>query len=103
MKFSTETETREMYRLDKKRILKYINPIKKTDQLLELGCSVGNTINMVHDICDNITGIDLSENSLKIAKKRFPNVNFYLNDMIDLKVLSQILLHILLALELINF
>lgn len=48
--------------------VKFIN-INKNDKILDLGCGIGSILNFVQTKTDNVYGVDISENSLAIAKK----------------------------------
>lgn len=61
---------------------KSANPGGKFPELLELGCGTGNNLFFLKDKFET-TGIDLSEQMLKIAKKKLPGTNFYLKDIRD--------------------
>ena len=55
----------------------------KNAKILDLGCASGNFINSLLNIGirkKNITGIDIRKNSIKNAKKRFPEIRFELMD-----------------------
>ena len=55
----------------------------KNAKILDLGCASGNFINSLLNIGirkKNITGIDIRKNSIKNAKKRFPEIRFQLMD-----------------------
>lgn len=55
----------------------------KNAKVLDLGCASGNFINSLLNIGirkKNITGIDIRKNSIKNAKKRFPEIRFELMD-----------------------
>lgn len=48
-----------------------IENIKKDSKILEVGCGDGKSINDVLEISENITGLDIDEGSVQIAKARF--------------------------------
>ena len=65
----------ELYEEEQKKKLDLVKEnleIKKTDKLLDVGCGTGISSNFY---CD-VTGIDPSEKLLKIAEKKFPNIQF---------------------------
>lgn len=56
-----------------KKILKALE-IKETDQILDIGCGVGDYTNEInHLFSKNVTGMDLN---VSAAKKKYPGVNF---------------------------
>jgi len=75
--------------------------IKKDDKILEIGCGSGNLLRFIE--CDNIFGIDISENMVKEAKKTISNGTFeigdaenlpYENDSFDKVLISEVLYYL---------
>ena len=64
-------------------LLMFKGLISKDSTVLEIGCGIGNLIGRLET--KESVGIDISENSIKIAKKKFSNVNFLCCDVLDLK------------------
>ena len=65
--------------------------IKNGDSILDLGCGPGNNIRTILEEkpdCE-FTGVDLSEEILNIAKRRFQKYNFILQDLRELNIDSQ--------------
>lgn len=54
--------------------------------LLELGCGTGHLTRFLGDLGFRITGIDLFEEMLAIARQRNPDMDFFQQDMRDLKL-----------------
>lgn len=52
--------------------------------LLDMACGTGSHAEMLKDSF-NITGIDINEDMLELARQKVPKVNFILGDMKDLK------------------
>lgn len=52
---------------------------KKNPKILDLGCGDGRCCSIWHEIGDT-TGIDLSQEAMKIAKKRYPFIEFSSGD-----------------------
>ena len=67
-------ETNEYIR---RKIFNYNRNVKS---ILELGCGTGNNL-LTFKKEFSVTGIDISEEMLKIAKKKIPNGDFYLQDI----------------------
>jgi SAM-dependent methyltransferase len=58
-----------------------INRFKKNAKsVLELGCGTGNNLQSLNGDLE-ITGIDISKEMIKIAKKKLPDSSFYLRDI----------------------
>lgn len=59
--------------------------IKNTDRILDLGCGDGIGISILKDSGNfNIFGLDISKMSLKVAKKKHPDVKFVLGSAMKL-------------------
>ncbi|QHT70554.1 class I SAM-dependent methyltransferase [Rhodocytophaga rosea] len=62
-----------------------IGKIHKTDKVLEIGCGTGLFTGKVYEATKaSITAIDISEDLLKIARSRYPHVNFRVEDAMKL-------------------
>jgi SAM-dependent methyltransferase len=64
-----------------------INFIKTFDirSSIEYGCGLGNTLNFIYSGTGiNILGIDTSETSINKAKKKYPKLNFKVDDIINI-------------------
>ena len=56
----------------------------KGDHLLDLGCSAGTCTGLLEKYFDTVTGVDLAEKTVEIAKKRLPNCSFIVDDITKL-------------------
>ncbi|MDE2589896.1 MAG: class I SAM-dependent methyltransferase [Patescibacteria group bacterium] len=50
--------------------------------VLEIGCGLGNNLKNFKGM--KVTGIDLSEHAIKIARERFPNFSFYVGNILKI-------------------
>ena len=88
----------------RKDILKYIlKYIPRDISILELGCSKGQTIGNLKEFgFTNITGVDINESALKIAREEFPRFDFIESAVedynptkkFDMVITSGLLIHI---------
>ena len=62
--------------------------LKPGGSILDFGCGVGRMSEAFLKYYDEVTGIDISENMLKLAKERNSGVNYVLNATDDLSVFS---------------
>lgn len=67
---------------------------------LDVGCGIGNLTVLLNEITPTI-GIDISEKALKIARKDYPDIEFYKGDVVNLPFESE-KFDILVAFELIE-
>lgn len=51
--------------------------------ILDLGCGSGVLLSQAHDFCSYTCGIDISANMILRAKKRFPNGDFKVGNVLD--------------------
>jgi len=59
--------------------------IKKEDKVLEIGCGTGLFTEKLYNATkSDITGIDISEDLLEIARKKIPDANFLIEDAMNL-------------------
>jgi len=58
----------------------------KPKNILELGCGTGNYTKILLEKGYDVLGLDLSEEMLKIARKKVPNGNFVQGDIKDFKL-----------------
>ena len=64
-----------------------INFIKTFDirSSIEYGCGLGNTLNFIYSGTGiKFLGIDISETSIKKAKRKYPKLNFKVDDIINI-------------------
>ncbi len=57
--------------------------INKNSRVIDLGCGNGVLTNKLSGICDNVIGIDASEDMLKTAKETYPYLNFIKGDALS--------------------
>lgn len=75
------------YAQEATRLKEIIDEFKKSpgNQLLDVACGTGNHLAYLTDQFE-ITGLDLSEEQLVEARKRFPTLTFHQGDMRDFKL-----------------
>ncbi|HEX9503809.1 MAG TPA: class I SAM-dependent methyltransferase [Patescibacteria group bacterium] len=61
--------------------VKFTSYLKKGDSILDVGCAGGMKSEFLANQGFAITGIDLSDEMIKIAKDRMPNGEFYVKDI----------------------
>lgn len=79
-------ENKIMEKEQEPEILNFIDEcIKEVKPLnvLDVGCGNGNWVLWLKDRCKNYTGVDISENLLKICKEKYPNEKFIQSDILD--------------------
>ncbi|HZJ41592.1 MAG TPA: class I SAM-dependent methyltransferase [Patescibacteria group bacterium] len=62
--------------------------VKSGDKVLDLACGNGRLLESFHKKEIEYLGIDISEELINIAKKNYPNNNFIVGDLLDLKNIS---------------
>lgn len=65
-------------------ILREIGQIDNTCDVLEIGCGPGDLTMALSEISASVTGIDLSDNMVAIARKRFPQFRFEVADAVTM-------------------
>jgi len=55
----------------------------KNDTIVDLGCGNGALTQKLSEICENVTGIDASEDMLKTARKSYPDLTFIKGDALN--------------------
>ncbi|HVF69596.1 MAG TPA: class I SAM-dependent methyltransferase [Xanthomonadales bacterium] len=65
----------------KEELAKFIKLVKPHGKVLDVGCAAGRDSRILKDAGFDVTGMDLSEELLKIAKTQNPDVEFILTDM----------------------
>ena len=80
---------------------------KKNISILEVGCGLGYVVDLIARNNQNIevSGSDISKRAIEVAKQKFPNYNFFVNDItsrkkvtdkkFDIVIFNQILWYIL--------
>lgn len=75
------------HRFVEKPMMRSMMPNLKNKKILMLGCGTGEEANLLETFGaskENLTGIDLSEESINIAKSTYPDVQFLVADMANL-------------------
>lgn len=67
--------------LDSEFVSSFINVLPEKAKILDLGCGTGRLLGVFQKKGFSITGLDLSEKMLEIAKKNFPQIKFVKSDM----------------------
>lgn len=57
---------------------------KQGEKILDLGCGTGDLAKKLYDIGVNIIGVDKSNNMIREAMGKYPNITFMVRDAIDL-------------------
>ena len=63
-------------------LLNLLRP-KRGEKILDLGCGTGYLTNLVAESVADVTGIDSSEEMIKLAKQNYPKIKFELKDAAD--------------------
>lgn len=63
----------------------FLKLLPKNGKVLDVGCGVGIDSNFIKSKKFTVVGIDTSKEMLKIARKNYPEIYFYLNDMRKIK------------------
>jgi len=79
------SQTREYLWDDIKPLIKYI---KENDKVLDIGCGNGRLYHVLKEKQVFYTGLDLSEELIKIAKTKCPDTSFVVGDMKKLPFLA---------------
>lgn len=64
---------------------KFVSYLKGKD-VLDIGCAMGSFTKYISDKGLNVDGIDISSKMIDIARKKVPNVNFQVMDMLNLTI-----------------
>lgn len=92
---SSYTFTRKFFLFGKIKLINKIIKFKNVNSITELGCGTGETLCKLHKMNSqlNLTGIDLSEGMLNIAKKQNCIINFKNEDIFKLnKIDSELII-----------
>lgn len=57
--------------------------VLKPTSILEIGCGCGRLFGVYEKYCNDVVGVDLSEELVKLAHKKFPNVKVVIGDIIS--------------------
>ena len=58
--------------------------VKPGDRVLDVGCGNGRLVELFKSVNINYTGLDISEELIKIAQAKYPNNNFIVGNLVDL-------------------
>ncbi len=64
---------------------RYINDFHKL-KVLEIGCAEGGLLEVLNEMGMDVTGIEINEERIKIAKLKNPNLKIYFGDITDQKI-----------------
>ena len=67
------------------KFLEMIQAFSKNESVLDIGCATGNLTSLIYEKTQEVIGIDLDEDLLKIAKDKNPNITFLNKNMLDLE------------------
>ncbi len=77
--------TSKPHRFVEKPMMRSMLPNLKNKKILMLGCGTGEETKLLEDFgASDLTGIDLSVNSIKIANETYPQYHFITGDMHEL-------------------
>lgn len=66
-----------IWKKTRNRLLKrLLNPLKE-DLILEVGCDTGSFCNELSKKCDNLYGIDINKEAIRIARGRYKHIKFF--------------------------
>ena len=90
----TDISYKNYYNYSRNKINKVIKSLNKMNgSILEVGCGLGYVVDLIARNNQNIeiNGCDISKKAIQIAKKKFPQYNFFVNDITsDKKKLKEI-------------
>lgn len=79
----------ELYKDDKTDLIYFDNFLEMCkNKILDLGCGMGHYSNYMYNKGFEVTGIDFSEEMIKIAQNNNSDINFLVSDICDLNVLQ---------------
>jgi 2-polyprenyl-3-methyl-5-hydroxy-6-metoxy-1,4-benzoquinol methylase len=61
-----------------RQVKKYITP---SSRVLDVGCAYGSFVKVAKDYCQ-VSGCDISEHAVAVARKRQPEVDFFVSDIL---------------------
>ena len=104
----TDISYKNYYNYSRNKINKFIKSLnKRNGSILEVGCGLGYVVDLIARNNQNleVNGSDISKKAIQIAKKKFPEYNFFVNDItsdkkeidkkFDIVIFNQILWYIL--------
>ncbi|WP_026675280.1 class I SAM-dependent methyltransferase [Alkalihalobacterium bogoriense] len=57
--------------------------------ILDIGCGTGDLANQIYESGATVIGIDKSENMINEAANKYPHINFFVNDIIELEARNE--------------
>jgi len=69
------------FREPSEHINDFLNLVHKNGDILDVGCGIGVDTNYIQSNGFKVIGVDLSKNMLKLAKRKFPEIDFRIEDM----------------------
>lgn len=75
----------EVFPLDNNKVLFLKEAFQDKNNILDIGCATGAYVKALSDEGFNVLGIDLDQDMIKLAKKKYPDLQFKVLDMMDLK------------------
>lgn len=71
--------------LDKpeKNLLHYFVEYDWPNTVLDIGCGHGYHASVIGTFCENVTGIDISDTAISLAKSLFPKIDFICKDILE--------------------
>nr|WP_330220445.1 class I SAM-dependent methyltransferase [Neobacillus mesonae] len=62
---------------------------KQGEKILDLGCGTGDLANTIYEVGGDIVGVDKSETMVEQAIRKYPHIQFMVQDATDLDFHSQ--------------
>tara|TARA_B100000902_G_C27168708_1_gene842617 strand:- start:1 stop:672 length:672 start_codon:yes stop_codon:yes gene_type:complete len=104
----TDIKYKKYYDYSRNKINRVIRSLnKKNISILEVGCGLGYVVDLIarNNQYIKVSGSDISKRAIQVAKKKFPNYNFFVSDItsrktvtdkkFDIVIFNQILWYIL--------
>tara|TARA_Y100000992_G_scaffold14653_1_gene8563 strand:- start:1614 stop:2255 length:642 start_codon:yes stop_codon:yes gene_type:complete len=97
------SEMRKYYQFSRQNLMNVIHS-KKLNQILEVGCGLGKTTNLIKEETNtDIDGLDISQVAVEKASNKYRHIKFYQGDILDFQfrnryktvIISQCLWYIL--------
>lgn len=82
--------TRKFFLFGKPTLLELISNQENVNSISEIGCGTGEILNNLYNVNSNLklTGYDLSESMLKIAKKKNKQIEYIKSDIFEIKKIN---------------
>ncbi len=68
--------------VEKPAMIKLLKPVVKRKKVLDLGCGSGIFTKQIKSLGANVYGLDISSGLINIAKREYPNINFFVGNAI---------------------